>query len=174
MDSDRVLLNKAAQGCKESLRQIYETHKDHLLTLARGMTGDRGEAEDIVHDVFVAFARNVPGLHLRTSLRAYLSVSVCNRARDLAGRGFGIVRMRVPIEPASEWWRGRMPRRPRRSWSSGCGGPGAAAGGSAGGRAPAKPGRAVLQGDCAAPGHHGQYRPGPLPIRNRQTAVITE
>jgi RNA polymerase sigma factor (sigma-70 family) len=83
MDSERVLLNKAAQGCKESLCRIYETHKDHLLTLARGMTGDRGEAEDIVHDVFVAFARNVPGLRLRTSLRAYLSVSVCNRVRDL-------------------------------------------------------------------------------------------
>ncbi len=84
MDSDRILLNRAARGCKESLRAIYEGNKDHLLTLARGLTGDRGEAEDVVHDVFVAFARNVPALHLRTTLRAYLSVSVCNRVRDLA------------------------------------------------------------------------------------------
>ena len=66
------------------MRQIYELHKDHLLTLARALTGDRSEAEDIVHDVFVAFARVVPQLRLRTSLRAYLSVSVCNRVRDLA------------------------------------------------------------------------------------------
>ena len=83
MYSDRVLLRKASQGCKDSLRRIYEAHKDHLLTLARGMTGDRTLAEDIVHDVFVAFARNVPTLRLTTSLRGYLSVSVCNRVRDL-------------------------------------------------------------------------------------------
>ena len=36
-----------------------------------------------MHDVFVAFARNVPTLRLTTSLRGYLSVSVCNRVRDL-------------------------------------------------------------------------------------------
>jgi RNA polymerase sigma factor (sigma-70 family) len=83
MHSDRLLLQKASRGCKDSLRRIYEAHKDHLLTLARGMAGDRNVAEDIVHDVFVAFASNVPRLRLNTSLRAYLSVSVCNRARDL-------------------------------------------------------------------------------------------
>jgi len=84
MQSERQLLSKAARGCKDSLRRIYEAHKGHLLTLARGMTGDRTTAEDIVHDVFVAFARGLPRLHLNTSLRAYLSVSVCNRVRDLA------------------------------------------------------------------------------------------
>jgi RNA polymerase sigma-70 factor (ECF subfamily) len=84
MQSDRALSKKAAQGCKDSLRRIYELHKDHLLMLARALTGDRNQAEDIVHDVFVAFARNVRRLRLRTSLRAYLSVSVCNRVRDLA------------------------------------------------------------------------------------------
>ena len=81
---DRVLLSKAARGCKDSLRRIYEAHKDHLLTLARAMTGDRNTAEDIVHDVFVAFARSLPRLHVTTSIRGYLSVSVCNRVRDLA------------------------------------------------------------------------------------------
>ena len=84
MPSDRLLLKKAARGCKESLRRIYEEHKDHLLTLARSMTGNRNTAEDIVHDVFVAFARGLPQLQVRTSLRGYLSVSVCNRVRDLA------------------------------------------------------------------------------------------
>lgn len=84
MDSDRLLLNKAARGCKDSLRRIYEEHKDHLLTLARSLTGNRNTAEDIVHDVFVAFARGLPKLHVNTSLRSYLSVSVCNRVRDLA------------------------------------------------------------------------------------------
>jgi RNA polymerase sigma-70 factor (ECF subfamily) len=84
MHNDRLLLRTASRGCRESLRRIYEAHKDHLLTLARAMTGDRNVAEDIVHDVFVAFARNLPRLRLRTSLRGYLSISVCNRVRDLA------------------------------------------------------------------------------------------
>ena len=76
------------------MRTIYEVHKDHLLTLARALTGDRSLAEDIVHDVFVAFTRNLPRLKLRTTLRAYLCVAVCNRVRDL-------VRMRVRqgVEP---------------------------------------------------------------------------
>ncbi len=65
------------------------------------MIGARGEAEDIVHDVFVTFVRNLPGLRLRTSLRAYLSVSVCNRARDLA-RARIRHRDAGPGEPAAE------------------------------------------------------------------------
>ncbi len=81
---DRVLLNKAARGCKDSLRRIYEAHKDHLLTLARSLTGSRNAAEDIVHDVFVALAGSLPKRRVKTSLRGYLSVSVCNRVRDLA------------------------------------------------------------------------------------------
>jgi RNA polymerase sigma-70 factor (ECF subfamily) len=84
MYNDTVLLRKASQGCKDSLRRIYEMHKDHLLTVARALTGNRAQAEDVVHDVFVAFARNVPTLRLSTSLRGYLCVSVCNRVRDLA------------------------------------------------------------------------------------------
>jgi RNA polymerase sigma-70 factor (ECF subfamily) len=84
MRNDRALFRKASQGCKDSLRQIYEAHRDHLLTVARALTGRRSVAEDVVHDVFVAFARNVPRLRLSTSLRGYLCISVCNRVRDLA------------------------------------------------------------------------------------------
>ncbi|MGE5294657.1 MAG: RNA polymerase sigma factor [Solirubrobacterales bacterium] len=84
MDSDKVLLERASRGCKDSLRRIYEAHKDSLLTLARALTANRTVAEDIVHDVFIAFARNVPRLQLDTSLKSYLCASVCNRVRDLA------------------------------------------------------------------------------------------
>lgn len=88
MCSERVLLDKAARGCRDSLRRIYETHKDPLLTLARGLCGDCSMAEDVVHDVFVAFARTLPTLRVKTSLKGYLSVSVCNRVRDLARAKF--------------------------------------------------------------------------------------
>jgi RNA polymerase sigma-70 factor (ECF subfamily) len=84
MGSDKVLLERASRGCKDSLRRIYETHKDSLFTLAIALTANRAVAEDVVHDVFVAFARNVPRLHVDTSLKSYLCASVCNRVRDLA------------------------------------------------------------------------------------------
>jgi len=84
MHDDTILVRKASQGCKDSLRRIYETHKDPLLTVARALTGSRSLAEDIVHDVFVAFARSLPRLRLTGSLRSYLCAGVCNRVRDLA------------------------------------------------------------------------------------------
>lgn len=81
--SDKQLLKRASQGDDESLRLIYLAHKDRLFTIARGLLQDRELAEDIVQDVFVAFAGSLQHLKLRGSLGAYLSVSVCNRARDV-------------------------------------------------------------------------------------------
>lgn len=62
---------------------LYLAHKDHLYTLARALLQDQHMAEDVVHDVFVSFARALDGLQLRGSLRGYLSVSACNKARDI-------------------------------------------------------------------------------------------
>ncbi len=80
--SDTQLVDKARGGCRDAMRTIYEQHKNHLFTLARGLVNDRDLAEDIVHDVFVSFARSLGKLRLHGSLRGYLSISVCNAARD--------------------------------------------------------------------------------------------
>ncbi len=81
--SDRQLLAEAKRGDKESMRVLYVAHKDHLYTLARALLRDQHLAEDVVHDVFVSFARALDDLQLRGSLKGYLSVSVCNKARDI-------------------------------------------------------------------------------------------
>ena len=81
--SDRQLLAEAKRGDKESMRMLYLAHKDHLYTLARALLQDQHMAEDVVHDVFVSFARALADLQLRGSLRGYLSVSACNKARDI-------------------------------------------------------------------------------------------
>ncbi len=81
--SDKQLLAAAKRGDKESMRVLYVAHKDHLYTLARALLRDQHLAEDVVHDVFVSFARALDDLQLRGSLRGYLSVSVCNKARDI-------------------------------------------------------------------------------------------
>jgi RNA polymerase sigma-70 factor (ECF subfamily) len=68
------------------MRTLYETYKDHLLTLANALLHNRDMAEDVVHDVFLSFVRTLKGLHIHGSLKAYLSISVCNRVRDLLRR----------------------------------------------------------------------------------------
>jgi RNA polymerase sigma factor (sigma-70 family) len=80
---DRLLVARCKQGSREALRRIYEKYRDDLLILAIALSHDVDLAEDAVHDVFVAFARNVGSFKLTGSLKAYLARCVANRIRDL-------------------------------------------------------------------------------------------
>ncbi len=82
MVEDKILVWKFNRGSKDALRRIYEKYKDDLLGLAITLLRDRSLAEDIVHDVFVSFARTVGTFHLSGTLKGYLSTCVANRARD--------------------------------------------------------------------------------------------
>ena len=81
MLEDKLLVLKCRHGNKDAMRKIYEKYKDYLLTLARGLWGQQAEAEDIVHDVFVAFARSAGQFQLTGSLRGYLATCLVNRVR---------------------------------------------------------------------------------------------
>jgi RNA polymerase sigma factor (sigma-70 family) len=80
--SDKMLVWKIKHGCKDSMRRIYQTHKDDLLTLANALLNDKNAAEDIVHDVFVSFAAAAQNLQLRNNIKSYLTSSLRNIARD--------------------------------------------------------------------------------------------
>lgn len=82
MLEDKLLVLKCRYGSKDAMCRIYQKHKDYLLTLAKGLLGEQSEAEDVVHDVFVSFARSVRRFRLTGSLRSYLATCVCNLARD--------------------------------------------------------------------------------------------
>jgi RNA polymerase sigma factor (sigma-70 family) len=82
MMEDKLLIWKCRRGSRDALRQIYEKYHVDLLKLAVVLTGEADTAQDIVHDVFVRFARTVPRLSLTGSLKGYLVVSVVNRVRD--------------------------------------------------------------------------------------------
>ncbi len=69
-------------GSPEALARIYEKYVDTMLTLAMGLLNDTAEAEDVVQDVFVSFARSSNGFTLRGNLKAYLTTSVVNCVRD--------------------------------------------------------------------------------------------
>jgi RNA polymerase sigma factor (sigma-70 family) len=83
----------------DAWRRIYEKHRDTLLVLAIALSHDVHIAEDAVHDVFVAFARNFADRQFRGNLRAYLSTCVAHRVRDLMRKTPGRARAAEPDMP---------------------------------------------------------------------------
>jgi len=82
MIEDELLKWKFKCGSREALSRIYEKYLNNLLTLAMALLNDAGAAEDVVHDVFVSFAKSGENFKLRGSLKGYLATCVINRARD--------------------------------------------------------------------------------------------
>ena len=80
---DRQLVKQCKRGSKEALRRIYEKYKDYLLILAVGLVNNSSLAEDVVHDVFTSFVRDIEKFRLTGTLRGYLGTCVANRARNL-------------------------------------------------------------------------------------------
>ena len=82
MIEDELLKWRFRRGSREALARIYEKYVHLLLSIAMGLLNEPHEAEDVVQDVFVAFAKEAAGFGLRGSLKAYLATCVVNRARD--------------------------------------------------------------------------------------------
>jgi RNA polymerase sigma factor (sigma-70 family) len=82
MLEDEWLKWQFRRGSRTALARIYEKYLDSMLTLAMGLLNDASEAQDVVHDVFVSFAKSAPRFGLRGSLSGYLATSVVNRVRD--------------------------------------------------------------------------------------------
>ena len=80
---DKLLVLRCKRGSKDALGRIYEKYKNDLLVLAIALLNDVSSAEDVVHDVFLAFVRTIEKFRLTGSLKGYLLTCVANRARNL-------------------------------------------------------------------------------------------
>lgn len=83
MIEDRFLVWRFNRGDPAALCRIYEKYRNGLLKVGAALLNDRSGVEDVLHDVFVDFARSVGRFELRGSLKGYLAICVANRARDL-------------------------------------------------------------------------------------------
>jgi RNA polymerase sigma-70 factor (ECF subfamily) len=83
MLEDLRLVAWAKRGDRRALRRIYKKYGDSLLTTAVALVGDMAAAEDILHDVFIAFAEGISDFELTGSLKGYLAKCVANRARNV-------------------------------------------------------------------------------------------
>ena len=82
MIEDELLKLRFKAGSLDALQRIYQKYRDPMLTVAVALLGDAHAAEDVVHDVFVAFAQSRDRFGLRGSLKGYLATCVANRAKD--------------------------------------------------------------------------------------------
>jgi RNA polymerase sigma-70 factor (ECF subfamily) len=82
MLEDKLLMWKVKCGDSAAMRDVYQMYVKDLLRLAAILLNNVNDAEDTVHDVFLAFAQSAPRLKLRGSLKAYLFTCVVNRARN--------------------------------------------------------------------------------------------
>ena len=86
MFEDRRLIRRFNAGDADALRRIYDKYKPDLLSVARALLNDWTVVEDVLHDVFVAFASQAGRFELTGSLKSYLAVCVANRARNVQRR----------------------------------------------------------------------------------------
>jgi RNA polymerase sigma-70 factor (ECF subfamily) len=79
---DKWLILRFKRGSTDALCRIYEKYARAMLAVAFGLLNDHSAAEDVVHDVFVAFAQSAERLSLTGSLRSYMTTCTANLARD--------------------------------------------------------------------------------------------
>jgi RNA polymerase sigma-70 factor, ECF subfamily len=96
-NDDTLLAQRIRSGDREALGELYDRYASVALATALRVVADRQQAEDLVHDAFVAVWRKIDRFDpMRGSLRAWLLTIVRNRAIDRL-RG---ARPSVPIEDA--------------------------------------------------------------------------
>jgi RNA polymerase sigma-70 factor (ECF subfamily) len=83
MFEDKQLVNRLKKGDKQALCRIYHKYGDSLLAMTIGIVRDHALAEDAMHDVFLAFVRDIDSFVLTGKLKSYLARCVVNRAIDL-------------------------------------------------------------------------------------------
>lgn len=81
--ADARLAERIRSGDTAALGELYDRHSAAALATALRVVGDREEAEDVVHDAFVAVWRKIDRFDAeRGSLRPWLMTVVRNRAID--------------------------------------------------------------------------------------------
>lgn len=82
-EADALLADRIRGGDQAALGELYDTYASTALATALRVVSDRAEAEDVVHDAFVAVWRKIDRFDAaRGSLRAWLMTVVRNRAID--------------------------------------------------------------------------------------------
>ena len=86
MLEDKLLIRKLKHGRQDALCRIYEKYRDDLLRIAAGLLSEKSDAEDVVHEVFLTFIKNISQFTLTGSLKGYLATCTVNGVRNIHRR----------------------------------------------------------------------------------------
>jgi len=82
-NDDALLAQRIRSGDREALGELYDRYASVAMATALRVVADREQAEDLVHDTFVAVWQKIDRFDpMRGSLRAWLLTIVRNRAID--------------------------------------------------------------------------------------------
>jgi len=82
-NNDALLAQRIRSGDREALGELYDRYASVALATALRVVTDREQAEDLVHDTFVAVWQKIDRFDpMRGSLRAWLLTIVRNRSID--------------------------------------------------------------------------------------------
>jgi RNA polymerase sigma-70 factor (ECF subfamily) len=97
-DADAELIRSVANGDRVALAQLYDRFAPILMAVATRILGERREAEDLLHDVFLEVWRQAADYDVtRGSVRAWIMIRLRSRAIDRR-KSAGVARA-VPLEP---------------------------------------------------------------------------
>ncbi|MBN1975061.1 MAG: RNA polymerase sigma factor [Sedimentisphaerales bacterium] len=82
MVEEKLLILKFKLGNRDALCRIYEKYKNDLLKLAIALLNDVNTAEDVVEEVFMAFAQSAATIRINGNLKSYLTICVANKIRN--------------------------------------------------------------------------------------------
>jgi RNA polymerase sigma-70 factor (ECF subfamily) len=89
VDPDRELVEAAAAGSRDAFDELVRRHQAAMLTLARVLTGGRGDADDMAQEVFVRAWRSLRGFRGDSSFRTWLhrvAINVIRTSQAKEGR----------------------------------------------------------------------------------------
>jgi len=82
MLENKALIVRLKCGNAQALEEIYHSYKDELLTMTSLLLAGGAEAEEVLREVFVSFAKAAAGFGLGTNLRGHLIHYLVNTVRD--------------------------------------------------------------------------------------------
>ena len=108
-DRDCDLMTEVRAGDRAALAELYDRHASAMFGIAVRILADAGDAEDLVHDVFVeAWRKAETWSAKRGNVRSWLMIRVRSRAIDRT-RSLGVARrhaqserVALPVSPVSE------------------------------------------------------------------------
>jgi RNA polymerase sigma-70 factor (ECF subfamily) len=101
-DDELTLVASIAGGDRDALAALYDLYGGRLLALGLRILGDRREAEDVLHDVFIEVWQHAGDYApARGSVRAWLFVRMRSRTLDRCRRT-GRARAREADQPVPE------------------------------------------------------------------------